>query len=71
MRGSRFDLTYSPTRVNFTGRERFATAVAGFVPAPGLRCGKADTVTNHPAEDTSIHWHGMILPGSQDGVPHV
>ncbi len=75
LRGSRFDLNYSPTRVNFTGLERFATAINGSVPAPVLRWREGDTVTlnvsNNLAEDTSIHWHGLILPSGQDGVPHI
>ena len=25
--------------------------------------------TNNLNEDTSIHWHGIILPASMDGVP--
>jgi CopA family copper-resistance protein len=73
--GTRFDLTYSPTPVNFTGQERFATAINGSVPAPTLRWREGDNVslkvTNHLAEDTSIHWHGIILPSSQDGVPNI
>lgn len=73
--GSRFDLTYSPTPVNFTGKDRFATAINGSVPAPVLRWKEGDTVTlnvtNNLAEDTSIHWHGIILPSSQDGVPNI
>ena len=74
LRGSRFDLTYNPTPVNFTGKQRIATAINGTVPAPVLRWKEGDTVTlkvtNRLAEDTSIHWHGMILPSSQDGVPN-
>ena len=27
-------------------------------------------VTNNLDEDTSIHWHGLILPFDQDGVQH-
>jgi CopA family copper-resistance protein len=73
--GTRFDLTYSPTPVNFTGKDRFATAINGSVPAPVLRWKEGDTVTlnvtNNLAEDTSIHWHGLILPSSQDGVPNI
>ena len=73
--GTRFDLTYSPTPVNFTGKARFATAINGSVPAPVLRWKEGDTVTlnvtNNLAEDTSIHWHGLILPSSQDGVPNI
>lgn len=73
--GSRFDLSYSPTKVNFTGNERFATAINGSVPAPVLRWKEGNTVTlnvtNNLASDTSIHWHGIILPSNQDGVPNV
>ncbi len=73
--GNRFDLTYSPTPVNFTGNDSFATAINGSVPAPTLRWKEGENVTlnviNQLAEDTSIHWHGIILPSEQDGVPHV
>ncbi len=73
--GNRFDLTYSSVKVNFTGQERLATAINGSVPAPVLRFQEGDditlNVTNHLAEDTSIHWHGLILPSSQDGVPGI
>ncbi|MEZ5586797.1 MAG: copper resistance system multicopper oxidase [Sedimenticolaceae bacterium] len=75
LKGSRFDLSYSPTAVNFTGKDRFATAINGSVPAPVLRWKEGDTVTlnvtNNLAEDTSIHWHGIILPSAQDGVPNI
>ena len=75
LRGKQFDLTYSPTPVNFTGKNRFATAINGSVPAPTLRWKEGEevilNVTNHLAEDTSIHWHGIILPSSQDGVPNI
>ena len=75
LKGSTFDLTYSPLPVNITGRDRFATAINGSVPAPVLRWQEGDTVTlkvtNHLADDTSIHWHGIILPSGQDGVPNI
>ncbi|MDH5599939.1 MAG: copper resistance system multicopper oxidase [Gammaproteobacteria bacterium] len=75
LRGSKFDLTYSPLKVNLTGNERIATAINGSVPAPVLRWKEGDTVTlnvtNNMAEDTSIHWHGIILPEDQDGVPGI
>jgi len=75
LRGSKFDLTYSPTKVNLTGNERIATAINGSVPAPVLRWKEGDTVTlnvtNNMAVDTSIHWHGIILPPEQDGVPGI
>ncbi|MDH5178288.1 MAG: copper resistance system multicopper oxidase [Gammaproteobacteria bacterium] len=75
LRGNRFDLTYSPTPVNFTGSERMATAINGSVPAPVLRWKEGETVTltvkNMLATDTSIHWHGLILPYKMDGVPGI
>ena len=75
IQGNHFDLTYSPLKVNFTGEERYATAINGSVPAPILRWKEGETVTirvnNHLAEDTSIHWHGIILPPDQDGVPGI
>jgi CopA family copper-resistance protein len=43
------------------------------VPAPTLRWRERDTVTlnvtNRLDEDSSIHWHGILLPGDMDGVP--
>lgn len=75
LNGKTFDLTYSPLKVNYTGQERYATAINGSVPAPVLRWKEGDTVTlkvtNQLAEDTSIHWHGIILPMKQDGVPGI
>ena len=73
LKGTHFELAYSSLKVNMTGKERYATAINGSVPAPVLRWKEGDTVTlkvtNNMAEDTSIHWHGIILPTDQDGVP--
>ncbi len=73
--GRRFDLNIGYQPVNFTGKERQATAVNGSVPAPILRWREGDRVTlrvsNYLAHDTSIHWHGMILPAEMDGVPGI
>ena len=75
LKGTNFDLTYSPTKINLTGNERIATAINGSVPAPILRWKEGETVTlnvtNNMAVDTSIHWHGIILPPEQDGVPGI
>ncbi|WP_073616418.1 copper resistance system multicopper oxidase [Desulfopila aestuarii] len=75
LRGTRFDLTLSSKRVNFTGQERLATTVNGLVPGPVLRWREGDrvilNVTNHLAEQSSIHWHGIILPMEMDGVPGI
>jgi FtsP/CotA-like multicopper oxidase with cupredoxin domain len=73
LRGRSFDLSIGETPVNFTGANRIALAINGSVPGPLLRWREGDTVTlrvaNQLDEDTSIHWHGMILPAEMDGVP--
>lgn len=75
LKGNQFDLTYSQQTVNFTGKARYATAINGSVPAPVLRLKEGENavlrVTNNMAEDTSIHWHGLILPDKMDGVPGI
>lgn len=71
--GKRFDLTIGYQPVNFTGKQRMATAVNGSVPAPVLHWREGDRVTlrvtNRLTHDSSIHWHGIILPTDMDGVP--
>ncbi len=75
LRGKKFSLTIAPQRINFTGKERFATAVNGTVPGPVLRWQEGERVsldvTNMLAESSSIHWHGIILPTGMDGVPEI
>ena len=71
--GTTFDLAIGKLPVNITGQSRTAIAVNGQIPAPVLRWREGDTVTlnvtNRLNEPTSIHWHGMLLPYTMDGVP--
>ena len=72
--GTSFDLSIGETPMNFTGAPRIAQTINGSVPGPVLRWREGDTVTLRVAnrlrdEDTSIHWHGIILPADMDGVP--
>ena len=73
--GNRFDLGVGYREVNFTGTPRLATVVNGGLPAPTLRWKEgtdiALRVTNNLAVDTSIHWHGILLPPGMDGVPGI
>src|SRR5690606_37865981 len=73
--GTELDLTIARHPVSFTGRVGDAVLVNGSLPAPLLRWREGDTVTirvhNRLDEDTSIHWHGIVLPASMDGVPGV
>src|SRR6478735_758544 len=71
--GPSFDLTVDTLPVNLTGAARTAVAVNGQIPAPTLRMRQGDEVTirvtNKLREQTSIHWHGLIVPADMDGVP--
>jgi len=57
------------------GRKGHGIAVNGSVPGPLIRLRQGTNVrlnvTNTLDEDTSIHWHGLLLPFHMDGVPGI
>lgn len=57
------------------GRKGHGIAVNGSVPGPLIRLKEGQNVrlnvTNQLDEDTSIHWHGLLLPFHMDGVPGI
>ena len=71
--GNEYDLFIGETPVNITGSPRTAMTINGSLPGPLLRWREGETVTlrvkNRLDQDTSIHWHGIILPANMDGVP--
>ncbi len=71
--GREFDLRIGETEVNLTGARRTALTINDSLPGPLLRWKEGDTVTLNVAnaldDDTSIHWHGILLPANMDGVP--
>ena len=71
--GNEFDLFIGETPVNITGSPRTAMTINGSLPGPLLRWREGETVTlrvkNRLEQDTSIHWHGIILPANMDGEP--
>ncbi len=75
-RTNRYDLTIRDTIVNYTGKARKAFTVNGQMPMPTLTFTEGDTalIVVHNAmekEETSLHWHGIILPYELDGVPYL
>lgn len=73
--GTDFDLTVSQFTIRIDGRDTLATGVNRTVPAPLIRF-REDTpirlnVRNDLDVDTSIHWHGLLVPFHMDGVPGV
>ncbi|MEL0636402.1 copper resistance system multicopper oxidase [Marinomonas sp. TI.3.20] len=71
--GKVFDLTIDYKIVNITGEPARATVINQLLPGPLLRWKEGDIVTlrvkNNLDRDSSLHWHGMILPTGMDGVP--
>ena len=64
---------HAPFRVG--GRTGHAVTVNGTLPGPVIRLKEGQkvrlAVTNTLNEDSSIHWHGILLPFQMDGVPGV
>ena len=73
--GPNIDLTVGHSPFSVGGRTGHAVTVNGLLPAPLLRLREGQTarlsVTNTLDEDTSIHWHGILLPFQMDGVPGI
>jgi CopA family copper-resistance protein len=70
-----YDLYIADTMVNYTGKYKMAIAVNGSIPAPTLYFTEGDTaiirVHNKMKHETSVHWHGILLPNAEDGVPYL
>ncbi len=70
-----YDLVIQNNILNFTGEDVVAMTVNGGVPGPALRFNEGDTarinVTNKMDVPTSVHWHGILLPNWEDGVPYL
>jgi CopA family copper-resistance protein len=73
----RYDLYVRDTMVSKIGHKgmRHAIAINGSIPAPTLHFNEGDTaeiwVHNEMHHETSVHWHGLILPNTEDGVPYL
>lgn len=74
-KGRTFDLDIGRTPLRIGGKKARAITINGSIPGPLLRFQEEETVTinvhNSLDEDTSLHWHGILLPPEMDGVPHV
>jgi CopA family copper-resistance protein len=70
-----YDLTIDRSRLAIAGRGASTITVNGTVPGPLLHLYEGQNavirVHNRLDEDTSIHWHGLLVPMAMDGVPGV
>ncbi|NND65717.1 MAG: multicopper oxidase domain-containing protein [Gammaproteobacteria bacterium] len=68
-----FDIDYK--QVNLTGKFVQAMTINDQLPAPTISATVGDTLevtfNNRMDVETSIHWHGILLPNDQDGVSYV
>ena len=71
-----YHLYVKDTVVNYTGKDKHAYSINGSIPAPTLYFTEGDTAEIYlhnqlKGEETSLHWHGVILPNRFDGVPYL
>ena len=70
-----YHLMITDTLVNYTGHPRHAIAVNGQLPGPTLEFTEGDTaeihIHNMTMMETSVHWHGLIVPNQYDGVSYL
>jgi CopA family copper-resistance protein len=73
--GEPIDLFLRWQDLGMAGRTGRVIAFNGMVPGPLVRLKEGEDVTirvhNELDEDTSLHWHGILLPFKMDGVPGV
>lgn len=71
-----YDLYIDHLMVNYTDKEKIGMAINGGIPGPVLHFNEGDTAiirvhNKLKNEETSIHWHGLLLPNEEDGVPYL
>ncbi|MGA8854032.1 MAG: multicopper oxidase domain-containing protein [Christiangramia sp.] len=70
-----YNLTIDQETVNKAGKDVMGMTVNGQIPGPTLEFTEGEYaviyVHNNMDVETSIHWHGMLLPNFYDGVPYL
>ena len=73
--GTDIALSIGKVAVRVDGKVSRAIGINGTVPGPLVRLKQGEkvrlSVTNSLDEDSSIHWHGLLVPFAMDGVPGV
>ena len=70
-----YHLTINQEKVKIAGKTSMGMTINGTIPGPTLRFTEGDYavmyVTNEMDVETSVHWHGLLLPNFFDGVPYL
>lgn len=74
--GSDIHLKIAHRMLTVDGKTSHAIGINGTIPGPLVRLKEGTEARIHvtnalPDEDSSIHWHGLILPFHMDGVPGI
>jgi CopA family copper-resistance protein len=73
--GNDIELRIAKQMMLIDGRPSKAIGINGTVPAPLIRLREGQnvrlSVVNGLDEDSSLHWHGLLVPTQYDGVPGV
>lgn len=69
------DIAIRREHIDIAGSHASATTINHTIPGPLVELWEGQQavlrVANHLDEDSSIHWHGILLPFEMDGVPGV
>jgi len=70
-----YHLTIQDSKINITGKDSTALLINNTLPGPTLKAQVGDilkvSVKNNLPVETSIHWHGVLVPNIMDGVPYI
>ncbi|MEN8257010.1 MAG: multicopper oxidase domain-containing protein [Thermodesulfobacteriota bacterium] len=70
-----YELTLEQKEMNYTGQPAQAMTINGSIPGPTLTFKEGDfariKVHNKMNVESSIHWHGLLVPPEMDGVPNI
>ena len=70
-----YHLIIEENKMTLGGVTAKGMTINGGIPGPVLEFNEGDlaiiNVTNKMDEETSVHWHGLILPNFFDGVPYL
>ncbi len=70
-----YDLHIDYKEVNYTGKKATAIAINNGIAGPTLQFTEGDSaiirIHNKLKTETSIHWHGLLVPNRQDGVSYL
>lgn len=70
-----YELTIEKKSITIQGKTSHGMTINGSIPGPVLKFTEGDfaniKVHNKMDVNTSIHWHGILVPPDMDGVPYI